>query len=71
MVRETGTIYVSRKTQKSILIGKGGSAIKKLSTEARKKVETFVDHPVFLQMNVKVRENWRNDDRQLKHFGYQ
>lgn len=65
-----GTIYVSRKTQKSILIGKGGSAIKKLSTAARKKIEEFVDHPIFLQMNVKVRENWRDDDRQLKHFGY-
>ena len=65
-----GTIFVSRKTQKSILIGKGGSAIKKLSTESRKKIEAFVDHPVFLKMNVKVRENWRDDDRQLKHFGY-
>lgn len=65
-----GTIYVSRKTQKSILIGKGGSAIKKLGIESRKKIEEFVDHPVFLQMNVKVRENWRDDERQLKHFGY-
>ena len=65
-----GTIYVSRKTQKSILVGKGGSAIKKLGTESRKKIEEFVDHPVFLQMNVKVRENWRDDERQLKHFGY-
>ncbi|MEM9544752.1 MAG: GTPase Era [Bacteroidota bacterium] len=65
-----GTIYVARKTQKSILIGKGGSAIKKLSTESRKKIEAFVDHPIFLQMNVKVRENWRDDERQLKHFGY-
>ncbi len=65
-----GTIFVSRKTQKSILIGKGGSAIKKLGTDSRKKIEAFVDHPVFLQMNVKVRENWRDDGRQLKHFGY-
>ncbi len=65
-----GTIYVSRKTQKSILIGKGGSAIKKLGTDSRKKIEEFVDHPVFLQMNVKVRENWRDDERQLKYFGY-
>lgn len=65
-----GTIFVSRKTQKSIVIGKGGSAIKKLSTESRKKIEAFVEHPIFLQMNVKVRENWRDDERQLKHFGY-
>lgn len=65
-----GTIFVSRKTQKSILIGKGGSAIKKLGTDSRAKIEEFVGHPIFLQMNVKVRENWRNDERQLKHFGY-
>lgn len=65
-----GTIYVSRKTQKGILIGKAGSAIKKLGTDSRIKIEQFVDHPVFLEMNVKVREGWRDDDRQLKHFGY-
>jgi len=65
-----GTIYVSRKTQKGILIGKGGSAIKKLGTDSRMKIEAFVDHPVYLEMNVKVREGWRDDDRQLKHFGY-
>lgn len=65
-----GTIYVSRKTQKSIIIGKGGAAIKKLGTESRLKIEEFIGHPVFVQMNVKVRENWRDDERQLKHFGY-
>ncbi|MFT6338576.1 MAG: GTP-binding protein Era [Halioglobus sp.] len=65
-----GTIYVSRKTQKGILIGKAGSAIKKLGTDSRIKIEEFVGHPVFVQMNVKVREGWRDDDRQLKHFGY-
>ena len=65
-----GTIFVSRKTQKSILIGKGGSAIKKLGTNSRAKIEEFLDHPIFLQMNVKVRENWRDDERQLKYFGY-
>ena len=65
-----GTIYVSRKTQKGILIGKAGSAIKKLGTDSRMKIEEFVGHPVFVQMNVKVREGWRDDDRQLKHFGY-
>lgn len=65
-----GTIYVSRKTQKGILIGKAGSAIKKLGTESRHKIEEFVGHPVYLEMNVKVREGWRDDDRQLKYFGY-
>ena len=65
-----GTIYVSRKTQKSIVIGKGGSAIKKLSTNARAKIEEFLEHPIFIQLNVKVRENWRDDEKYLKHFGY-
>ena len=65
-----GTIFVSRKTHKSIIIGKGGEAIKKLSTNSRHKIEEFVEHPIFLKMNVKVRENWRDDERQLKHFGY-
>lgn len=65
-----GTIFVSRKTQKGILIGKAGSAIKRLGTESRIKIEEFVDHPVYLEMNVKVREGWRDDARQLKYFGY-
>ncbi len=64
-------IYVSRKTQKSILIGKGGAAIKKLGIESRKSIEEFLDDNVYLELNVKVKENWRNDDRHLKHFGYQ
>ena len=65
-----GTIFVSRKTQKGILIGKAGASIKKLGTESRKKIEEFVGHPIYLEMNVKVREGWRDDQRQLKHFGY-
>lgn len=64
------SIYVSRKSQKSILIGKGGSAIKKLGTEARKKIEAFVGHPVFIELKVKVKENWRDNEQVLKHFGY-
>ncbi|MEE9439193.1 MAG: GTPase Era [Saprospiraceae bacterium] len=64
------SIYVSRKTQKSILIGKGGVAIKRLGIESRKKIEDFIDHPIYLELKVKVRENWRDDDRQLKYFGY-
>ena len=65
-----GTIYVSRKSQKAILIGKEGKAIKKLGTMARKDIEVFVDSPVFLQLYVKVKDNWRDDDRLLRHFGY-
>ncbi len=64
------TIFVSRKTQKGILIGKNGTAIKKLGTDSRVKIVEFLDHHVFLGLNVKVRENWRDDERQLKYFGY-
>lgn len=63
-------IYVARKTQKSIIIGKGGVSIKNLGIEARKSIETFLDQRVHLELYVRVKENWRNDDRQLKHFGY-
>ena len=65
-----GHIFVARKTQKSIIIGKGGSAIKKLGTEARKDIERFLGKKVYLELHVKVKENWRNDDKMLKYFGY-
>lgn len=63
-------IYVSRPTQKGIIIGKGGSAIKKLGTEARKKIEEFIESRVYLELHVKVKKEWRNDERMLKQFGY-
>ncbi|MDX1667119.1 MAG: GTPase Era [Saprospiraceae bacterium] len=71
LVRIRANIYVARKSQKAILIGKNGSAIKQLGTEARKDIETFLQKKVFLELHVKVRENWRDDDRTLRHFGYQ
>lgn len=64
------SIYVSRATQKSIIIGKGGAAIKKLGIAARASIEEFVGHQVHLETKVRVKENWRDDERQLKHFGY-
>ena len=70
LARIAATIFVNRKTQKSIIIGKGGSAIKKLGMEARKSIETFLERKVFLEMHVKVKEGWRDDDRMLKGFGY-
>ncbi len=66
-----GNIYVSRKTQKSIIIGKGGIAIKRLGTEARKGLEKFFAKKVFLALHVKVRDNWRDNEKMLKNFGYQ
>jgi len=70
IIRISADIYVSRPTQKSILIGKGGEKIKKLGTEARKDIEAFLEEKVFLELRVKVKENWRDDERTLKYFGY-
>jgi len=70
LIRISAMIYVMRPTQKSILIGKGGVAIKELGTAARKSLEKFLECKVFLEMHVKVRDNWRDDDNLLKRFGY-
>lgn len=63
-------IFVARETQKMILLGKKGAAIKQLGTEARKSLEAWLENKVFLDLHVKVREKWRDDERMLKHFGY-
>ncbi|MDX9782422.1 MAG: GTPase Era [Bacteroidales bacterium] len=63
-------IYVMRDSQKGILIGKGGSALKKVGTLARKDMESFFEKKVFLQIFVKVNPDWREDKRKLKQFGY-
>jgi GTP-binding protein Era len=70
LVRIAAEIYVARKTQKAILIGKGGSAIKKLGMAARKDLEVFLQQKVFLELFVKIKENWRDDENALKRFGY-
>lgn len=64
------TIFVSRATQKSIIIGKKGEKIKQLGTNSRIEIEEFLEYPVFLELYVKVKENWRDDERQLNSFGY-
>lgn len=63
-------IVVERDSQKGILIGKGGKALKKIGTFAREDIEGFIDRPVFLKLHVKVRGDWRNSDGQLRSFGY-
>ena len=70
LARIKATIFVGRDNQKLILIGKNGAAMKKLGMDARKDMETFLESKVFLEMTVKVRENWRDDEKMLKHFGY-
>jgi len=68
--RIEATIYVESDSQKAILIGKGGSAIKKLGQTARQGVEDFLDRPVYLGLHIKVMPRWRRDTRALKRFGY-
>ena len=63
-------IVVERDTQKGILIGKGGQALKRVGTAARADIEAFLGKPVFLQLHVKVRPGWRNRDTFLRSFGY-
>lgn len=63
-------IYVERDSQKGILIGKGGSMLKKVGVEARKDIETFFGKSVFLELFVKVEPNWRNRENKLRQFGY-
>ena len=63
-------IFVERTTQKGILIGKGGEAIKKLGTLARQDIEKFLGKKVFLELRVKVRKDWRKDPEWLKKLGY-
>lgn len=69
--RIQGTIYVARESQKGIIIGHKGAMLKKVGTAARTEMEEFLGKKVFLQLHVKVNDNWRNDDRQLKKFGYE
>lgn len=64
-------IYVERESQKGILLGHQGSMIKKLGTEARKEIENFISKKCYLKLFIKVKENWRNNINDLKHFGYE
>ena len=63
-------IYVERDSQKGIIIGHQGIALKKVSTEARKALEKFFDKPIFLETFVKVDKDWRSSQRELDAFGY-
>ena len=64
-------IYVERESQKGILIGHQGKALKKVMTEARKTLEHFFRKAIYLETFVKVDKDWRSSDKELKNFGYQ
>ena len=63
-------IVVERSSQKGILIGAGGRALKIIGIQARKDIEVFLDRPVYLKLFVRVRPNWRNKDVHLRDYGY-
>ena len=66
----SANIIVERETQKPIIIGKRGEAIKRVGKYAREAIEVLLDRPVFLELRVKVRPKWRSDERLLNSFGY-
>jgi len=70
ILRMRAVIYVERDSQKGIIIGNKGGKIKKTGTDARKEMEIFFDKKVFLELFVKVKKDWRNNDKFLKSFGY-
>lgn len=70
LVKIVADIIVHRETQKAILIGEKGSMIRKIGMEARKDIEAFIDNKVFLELFVKVKPKWRENELQLKEYGY-
>lgn len=70
LARISAVVYVERESQKGIIIGKRGAAIKKIGTEARLDLEQLLGMRVFLDLSVKVKKNWRRDATQIRRFGY-
>ena len=64
------TLFVERDSQKGIVIGHAGTMLKRIGTHARKEIEEMSGRKVFLRLNVKVRKNWRNDEKTLRLFGF-
>ena len=71
IIRIRSIIMVERDSQKGIIIGHKGSALKKVGVEARKDLELFFDKQVHIEIYVKVNKNWRSNSNQLRRFGYQ
>ncbi len=70
LVKIYSYVYVMRESQKAIILGKHGAGIKQLGEQSRKDIEKFLGKKVFLELTIKVRDNWRNDEQSLKRFGY-
>ena len=71
LIKIDTVIYVERDSQKGIIIGKQGKALKKVATEARRDLERFFGKTIFLETFVKVDKDWRSSDKELRNFGYQ
>jgi GTP-binding protein Era len=69
-VHIAATIYVERDSQKGILIGSGGQMLKQISADARHSIQRLLDCKIYLEVWVKVRKNWRDDDREVRRMGY-
>ena len=70
LARISAAIWVERESQKAIVVGSGGSVLKSVGSNARRNMEKLFGRKVFLELWVKVRENWSDDDAALKSFGY-
>ena len=70
IIKIRAIIFVARESQKGIIIGYKGRALKKVGTLARRDMEAFFLKKIFLDLYVKVNKDWRDDDKQLKRFGY-
>jgi len=70
LIRISALIFVTRESQKAILIGKGGTSLKKAATSARLDMEKFFEKKIFLELFIKVKKDWRNNERLLKEWGY-
>ena len=71
IIKIRSIIFTERDSQKKILIGHKGAALKKVASNARKNLEGFFNKKIFLEVFIKVKKNWRNDNKQLKKFGYE
>jgi len=71
IIRISAMIYTARETQKAILLGHKGTAIKKVGVRARQDLEDWLGKKIFLELTIKVSKDWRDDDRQLQRFGYE
>ena len=70
LIKIRAEIVVQRESQKAIIIGEGGKMIKQIGSAARKEIEQFLEQKIFLELFVKVRPNWRENDLYLKEYGY-